>query len=374
MYSGDREVTGQGLRIMANGFSGTVFPLVAALWVGLSWRYPFLLYGLAFPVTAAVFLWFEEPTTATGSTSEATGDGLSYRRALARLLRHRRVYMVALAHGLPLVVWLGFLTYNSLIVVHLLDGSAAQAGVLAGVVSFVLALVGSQACRVSAWFDSRLVSLVGANLCSGAGFLLVLFAPGILTAVVGVVVFGTGFGLASSLYRSILTDLGPESLRAGLVSVAGSGSRVLATLTPVAMGGVIAAATPALGFGPAIRLAGIRAIVVGIGGSIACLPARRPHRAARLRRLCRGRRRVRSASRPSLSADSAGEARSPTGPRLYIPAPFFDLAVCTCHLPPWSVPTAVTRKPTSRKPHPPPESMPGWTVRSFHFHARPPQY
>jgi MFS family permease len=140
--------------------------------------------------------------------------------------------------------------------------------------SLVFAIAGSQAGRITALFESRLYPLVGANICIGLGFVVVLFAPGIAVAAVGIAVAGIGFGLTLSLYRSIITGLAPDDLRAGLVSIAEAWGRLTNTLTPIAMGAVIAAATPRMGFASALQLAGVGvAAVGGVGGILSLLVA-----------------------------------------------------------------------------------------------------
>lgn len=284
LYTGSREATGQGLRFSASGLTQTVFPLVSGVLVVMAWQYPFLLYAAALPVAALVFLWFDEPrdvgrTAADGGDRSDDADGgatagddeVPYRRALLRLLRRRRTLAVVLGRSLPMVVWIGFVTYNSFIVVDLLGGTPPQAGLLVAVGSLTFAAAGSQAGRITALFDSRFYPLVVANACLAVGFAVVLVAPGIGVAVAGIAVVGVGFGLSLSLYRSVVTGLAPESLRSGLVSVSEAASRAVSTLTPVAMGGVIAAVGPTVGHAAAIRVAGFCAAAVGGGGGLLCL-------------------------------------------------------------------------------------------------------
>ncbi|PSQ11675.1 MFS transporter [Halobacteriales archaeon QS_5_70_15] len=270
LYAGAKEATGQGLRFTVSGLSATVFPPISGALVVIAWQYPFLLYAMALPVAAAVYLWFDEPappdvTDATGTAGGTDGADTTrmagakpYVRTLFRLVRRN-------------VIWIGFVTYNSLITVRLMDGTPGQAGLLVAVGSLVFAIAGSQAGRITALFGSRLYPLVGANVCIGLGFVVVLLAPGIAVATGGIAVAGIGFGLTLSLYRSIITGLAPDDLRAGLVSIAEAVGRLTNTLTPIAMGGVIAVATPRVGFAPALRLAGVGVAVVGAVGGILCL-------------------------------------------------------------------------------------------------------
>lgn len=271
IYTGAQEATGQGLRFMSSGLSGTVFPMISGLLVVIGWQYPFLLYAMALPVAAAMLLWFEEPINSDAPAAATNRDNRSYRRALFQLAGRRQVVAMVLARALPVVVWIGFLTYNSLIVVRLLDGTPPQAGLLVAVMSGAYAIAASQAGRITTLFDNRLLPLVGANVCLTVGFGIVLFAPGLAGATVGIAIVGVGFGITLSLYRSIITGLAPDDLRAGLVSLAEAVGRIARTLTPVAMGGVIAVATPFVGIASALQLAGLGVAIVGGGGGILCL-------------------------------------------------------------------------------------------------------
>jgi cyanate permease len=178
---------------------------------------------------------------------------------------------MVVARGLPLTVWIGFVTYNSIVVVRFLDGTPAQAGVLVAVGSLAYATAASQAGRITARFDSRLYPLVAANVCLGIGFGGFVLAPSLLVAGVGIAVSGAGFGVTLALYRSIVTGLAGETLRGSLVSLAEASGRVVATVTPILMGGVIAVTTPQLGLQGAVQLAGIGAAVAGSAGGVLCL-------------------------------------------------------------------------------------------------------
>lgn len=270
LYTGEKEATGQGIRFMISGLSGAVFPLLAGLLVLLAWHYPFLLYAIAFPIAMGVYLWFDEPTS-TPSVATDGGELLSYARVLFRLGRQRRVLALVVARALLNTIWIGFVTYNSLIVIRLIGGTPVQAGMLATVGFFTLGISASQAGRITSFFQSRLYLLIAANVCFAVGFSMVLFAPGIGVATVGITTSCVGFGILGSLYRSIITGLAPTDLRAGLVSVSEAGGRLTSTLTPLAMGGAIALASPAIGFAPALRFAGLGLAVVGGGGGIICL-------------------------------------------------------------------------------------------------------
>lgn len=273
LYGGARESTAQGIRFTGSGVSATLFPLISGFLVVLSWQFPFLLYALGIPIAIVVYRFLEEPTADARDDSGAT-DGTDTRQQLRdvfELVRQRRVLAIVVARTLPTVIWIAMLTYSSIIVVRLQGGTPGQAGLLVAIASFCWTAAASQAGRVTAIFDSRLYPLIGSNVALGVGSVFFLFAPHLTVAAVGVAAIGSGFGLALALYRSIITGFATESLRGSLVSVAEALGRVIATLTPVLMGSIIAVATPLIGFPSAVQLAGLSAAFAGSVGGIACL-------------------------------------------------------------------------------------------------------
>ncbi|MFB6309966.1 MAG: MFS transporter [Salinirussus sp.] len=269
LYAETEEATAQGLRFTSSGISTTVFPLLAGLLVGIAWQAPFLIYALAIPVAVATYFWFEEPARQS-RTDAPRRSRLGYLRELFGLLRQRRLSAMVLARGLGTAVWLAFLTYNSLVVVRLYGGTPGQAGLLFAVASVGLSVASSQAGRVSATFDTWVYPLVGANAVYLTGAILLIFSPILPIAVLGVALIGLAFGLMLSLYRSMITQIVPQSHRAGIVSAAESVGRLFDTMTPVVIGGLLALASATLGVDMALQLTLLGFIAGGtIIGSVA---------------------------------------------------------------------------------------------------------
>lgn len=269
-YEGPLEETAQGLRMAVNGISGTFFPLIAGTLVVITWYLPFLLYAFAIPTAMVVYWWVDEPTD--DNSEDADGElPNQYWRAFADLLSQKRVVAIVVARALPMVIWITFLTYNSLIVVHLLDGTAFHAGFLMASGNLVFGIAGSQADRTTTLLGSRYVAALIGNTLLAVGFIFVLFAPGVGPAVVGIIVAGIGFGTTLTLYRSIITGLAPQKLRGGLVSLSAAGSQVSATVTPVLFGVILAATEPMMSLSSSIQLAGTATAIVGGMGGIVCL-------------------------------------------------------------------------------------------------------
>ncbi len=271
LYAGSKEATAQGLHETGLGFAGAAVSLGAGVLVTMAWQFPFLLYLLALPAAVAVYLWFDEPTTGDESVTADGGDGGEYRQALMKFVRQRRILALLAGRSLVVMPWFGFVTYNSVIVIRLLDGTPAQAGILFAIASAAVAVSASQSGRITARVGSRYPLLVGANVCLGMGFIIAVFIPILVIAGVGIVFLGIGIGLILPMYRSLLTGSTPESLRAGIVSIGVTGARIVGVVTPIAMGGTIVVLTPMVGSAPAVQLSGVGVAVVSGGGGIICV-------------------------------------------------------------------------------------------------------
>ncbi len=271
MYSGDREATAQGVRFTGSGITSTVFPLLAGGLVVIAWQFPFVLYAIAIPIAVLVFVSFREPTDLAAQQSNKNRGTTSQLVALGQLVRQTRVLAMVIARGLPMIIWTGFITYNSIVVVQVLGGTPTDAGILVALASVTYAGAASQAGRITTIFSSRLYPLIGANICLGVGFVVFLFAPVLSIAGLGIAIVGIGFGLTLSLYRSVITGLADESRRAGLVTVSEAFGRVTTTITPIIMGGVIGVMAPDVGLAMAIQIIGLGAAVVGGVGGVLCL-------------------------------------------------------------------------------------------------------
>ena len=262
LFAGDREATAQGLRFTTVGLSLALVPVLAGLLVAFAWQYPFAIYALGLPAAAVVHRYYEESAGGNGDADDGDGDDHRLRDAL----RSPRLGLVLLGRTVPSVLWFGFLTYNSIVVVRFLDGTPGAAGALVGVASVASSVGGTQVGRLTAAFETRRVPLLAGTAASGAGLGGVALAPSLPVAMVAAVVVGAGFGLVLTLYRSTISTLAPDALRGSLVSLGESAGRVGSTLTPVVMGGAVALATPRYGFEAAVR--GTLLGVVGVGVAV----------------------------------------------------------------------------------------------------------
>jgi MFS family permease len=255
LFTGEREATAQGLRFTTVGGSLAVFPFLAGLLVAVAWQYPFYLFALGLPAAAVVHRRFEEPA------ADPDAEGLDVTRLLA-LVRTPRIALVLLGRAVPSFLWFGFLTYNSIVVVRLLDGTPGVAGALVAVASVASSVGGSQVGRLTAAFDTRRAPLLVGTAAAGLGLAAVALAPSLPVAGAGSLVVGAGFGVVLTLYRSTVSTVAPAALRGSLVSLGESAGRIGSTVAPVVMGGAVAFATPRYGLAVAVR-GTLLAVVVG---------------------------------------------------------------------------------------------------------------
>jgi MFS family permease len=268
-YTGAKETTAQGLRMTVSALVGGLISLLAGVLVLIRWEYPFLIIAFAIPVAVLVYVWLDEPTAGTVENNDK--KTIFYLHDMYDLIRQPSIFFLVTARFLPVIVWVGFFTYNSIITIRLMQGTTVQAGVLFLLVSVMTAIAASQTGRLKALFNTEYWLLVGANISLAIGFAIVAFAPTFLFGSIGTILIGIGNGITMPLYRSLITGIAPESLRSGLVSIGATGGRLMGTVTPIVMGGVIASLTPLLGFTGAVQATVLSTGIVSGGGGIICV-------------------------------------------------------------------------------------------------------
>jgi MFS family permease len=255
VYAGVEETAAHGLRFSSSALSQAVFPVVAGGLAALSWRYPFLLFAVAFPIAGLVAVSLDEPSSGHGTDGGHTGgrDTGAYVRSVLAAVARPRLGAVLLALGVPAFVWITFLTYNSFFVVEVLGRSPLYASALLTVLSLINATTASQAGRITAAADGAFEPLVVANLALAVGLGLFALAPSIPVAVLSVGLVGVGFGLSFSLLRNVITDRVDGDLRGGVVGIGESIIRLSNSVGPLLTGGAIAVLRPGRGFVASLR-------------------------------------------------------------------------------------------------------------------------
>lgn len=238
LYTGRTEATGQGLRFSVSGLTQGFFPLVGGALVVVAWQYPLLLYAIGVPISIVLAVAFTEPTDSSRDRPSERDrlDRGSYIRDLVALLCRPRVASVLVFRMVPILLYITFMTYVSLLVVRSMGGTPGQAGMLVALASITYAAAATQAGRFGSSFEGRTGPLAAAQTLMAVGLVIVAFVPTVALAATGAVALGVGFGLSLSLLRSVVTGFAPTQLRGGLVSVFESVGRLSATVAPIAVG------------------------------------------------------------------------------------------------------------------------------------------
>jgi MFS family permease len=271
IYSGNREATAQGLRYTSSGLSEAIFPVVAGALSLVSWRFPFLIYTIAFPVAVAIWFRLDIPHRTEGSpqTGDSSHAPAVYFRRLIRLVRQPKIGFALLALGVPAFFFTAFLTYNSFVVVRVLDGTPEDAGILITVLSVASGAAGSQTGRIAGAFGGRHVPLIGGQAMMGLGLGIFSLASGLLVAALGIAVLGGGLGLNFALLRTIINSHSPREYRGGIVGVGESMIRLSNSVTPLLLGVAISMFSLTMGFSQAVQrtvfLGTLAATLVGTG-------------------------------------------------------------------------------------------------------------
>jgi MFS family permease len=258
VYAGAEETAAHGLRFSSSALSQAVFPAGAGALAALSWRYPFLLFAVAFPIAGLAYVGLDEPSSAPrsdgGRAAASDRDTGAYIRAVLSAAARPRLGAVLLALGVPAFVWITFLTYNSFFVVEVLGYSPLYASGLLTVLSLINATTASQAGRVTAATDGAFRPLIAANVALAVGLGLFALAPSLPLTVLAVGCVGVGFGLSFSLLRNVITDRVESDLRGGVVGIGESIIRLSNSVGPLLTGGAIALLQPGRGFAASLRL------------------------------------------------------------------------------------------------------------------------
>lgn len=270
LYEGTAETTAQGLRFTISGLISTVAPLLAGFLVAFAWFYPLWIYALAIPIAATVFVYFEEPGLTDG---RETGRSLRTQVVgMWQVIHDRTTLLVLLARLFPALAYFSFITYSSVLVIRVLDGTPAVAGLVVAVLSLTFAITSSQAGRALERFGGSLGPLVLGNVALGVGLCLVSVTDSVYVVLAAMLPFGIGFGLLLSIYRSLITGLGPSNERGRLVSVAEAVDRVGATTAPLVTGFAVTALQVVVGQATGLRVTlfalGVFCCVAGVGCTI----------------------------------------------------------------------------------------------------------
>lgn len=252
LYEGARNSAAQGLRVGVVGVGAVSVPAATGYLSGLSWNYPFLLFGLALPALALSYAFLEESRPGRASNGRLRAVMRRYGDALRRELADPNLDLLVLGGFVRGFVRFAVLTFVPLFAVRALGASLFQGGAILSVRGLGYVLVSPLAGRVVARLD-RKRGLVGALSVCALSLVTIPFAPD-LRALVGLVfLYAVGDALFDPVTKDAVTAMARPDYRAGVVNALYVAKRTAQTISPAAFGFVLALA----GFDALFVLAGL---------------------------------------------------------------------------------------------------------------------
>ncbi|WP_165857918.1 MFS transporter [Halonotius pteroides] len=274
-YGQSEETTAQGLRFASTGLAETVFPVVAGVLVTVFWGLPFLLSFIALAVVPLLYRHFDETVTVEYSHANAFEELRAYRSTVALFFSNGFATLILLGMTFASFIYIGFAVYISFIV-SFVDGGPAQTGLVVMLTSVVYMTSSTQAGRLAEALGSRIVPLLIANVLHGVGIAIVAGSSSLPGLWLAGTMTGLGQGLINPLYRSIVTDMAPTSVRGTAVGIAETFGRVGIVFSPVLMGIIITSLSGTIGGELAIRITlGGTAVLFSLLVLVTLLAARR---------------------------------------------------------------------------------------------------
>lgn len=268
LYSGAQGSAAQGLRSSTTGIANVVAPVVAGLLAAMNWRYPFLVFAMAFPVLGLVYLYYPEPIQPTVENDAATKmtDVLRrYWRSIRAEANDRDLVVLSLGGFTLYFVKQSLKTYVPVFVVQALGASVSTAGLVLGAYGAVRVLVAPTTGLATARVGRKYV-LLGALLALIGGTALVPYTDSVRTLIVAVCLFAAGEALFAPSLSSGVADLASDEHRGGIMSGLATLRSIANTISPPSIGVLITIYGFAAGFGVLVAVG----VVYGVGLLFLC--------------------------------------------------------------------------------------------------------
>ena len=216
IYRGKALTLAMSISVSAIGASTAIYPILGGVLAGFSWRYPFLLATLAFPLLMLVLMVLKLPRQPSGSQNSSIKR---YLQKVWQSINNSTVLGLLLVVGSMFLIQSGpFITYIPILAGVDFGASGLFIGLILASMSVSLGLVASQLGRltrntseitlIKVAFAIAAIALAMIPFITSAGL---LFVPSIL--------FGAALGLAIPSSQEILAKLAVDDTRAGFMAV-----------------------------------------------------------------------------------------------------------------------------------------------------------
>lgn len=245
-FVGERHDRMMGMTVAAVSVGAAVYPSLGGYLATISWRAPFAVYLVCLPLAVAAALILDEP-----SADRATETGY-----LTTALRELPLARMARTYGLLAV---GFSVMFGGVYVLLplylraeFGLTSVEVGLVGSFVLGITAVTSIQSGRFRRRFDRRERLVLGFGTF-GAGTAAVGTSLGLALFVVALVAVGVGLGITIPTLFAIISDLAPDRLRAGVMSLRTTTVGITQTVGPL----LFTLSSGAVGYGTVFVGAGV---------------------------------------------------------------------------------------------------------------------
>ncbi|AFY92641.1 MFS transporter [Chamaesiphon minutus] len=216
LYRGKALVLAMSINVSAIGASTAIYPILGGVLAGFSWRYPFLLATIAFPMLLLVLMVLKLPRQPSGSQKI---DLKIYLQKVWQSISNSTVLGLLLVIGVMFLIQSGpFITYIPILAGFNFGASGLFIGLVLASMSVSLGLVASQLPRLARHASEiTLIKLAFAIAAISLSIIplidraWLLFVPSIL--------FGVALALAIPASHTLLAKLTIDDTRAGFMAV-----------------------------------------------------------------------------------------------------------------------------------------------------------
>ncbi len=231
-YSGKLLTTAMAFKTMSVGLSLVIYPLISSGLTTWGWRYPFLLYLIAIPLSIWILFSLKNPAI----PKQKSFNLKKYLRNIWQSFNNYQVRSLLIVIIVNFIFSLGpCLTYIPLFADRQLGASYIVIGIILASRGIFLAFASSQL-GIFAKYLSELTLIKISFIIYCIAFIMIptinniwlLFIPGIL--------LGLAHGMLVPSTQSLLGQLSPENYRAGFMAVTSSALSFGRTLGPILAG------------------------------------------------------------------------------------------------------------------------------------------
>jgi predicted MFS family arabinose efflux permease len=216
LYSGKMLTSAMGFNSAMIGIAATIYPLIGGFLGELSWRYPFLLSVLAFPVALLISQKLKVPSKQNNTQNLNLGI---YLKNISDNIKNPQVFGLLFTVFSLFLLELGtFYTYIPIYAGTHLGASGAEIGIILCCQSLVFSFTASQLGFLATKLSEKTLIISG-FLLYGLSLLIVPAIPNTLLLIIPCIIFGVSVALTLPTLQAMIAGIAPEGYRAGFMAL-----------------------------------------------------------------------------------------------------------------------------------------------------------